>query len=179
VLVTKTTVVWCNLTKIDQSQIETVHHNVVTVEIIVSVPQTVERVNRSHQLGKCVFLLLDIVQHSWGSILDTSGSGGLHHVVSRVANTSNFNACGQIPLGVLLELLARCACFNPQILHVAALCPPHCISARLLGNFDGHSCALGVSSEVHASSCPSSHHKLIVVPGPQSRVPVATRGILI
>jgi hypothetical protein len=177
VLVAQTTVVRCNLTEIDQSQIRPIHHNVVTVEIIVSVPQTMERVNRSHQLSECVFLLLDIVHQSWSSILDTSGSGGLHHIVSRVANTSNFHASGQVPLGILLELLTRCACFNPQILHVTALCPPHVILARLLGNFDGHSCAFRVSSEVHASGCPSSNHKLIMVPGRQSRVPVATRRI--
>lgn len=82
VFVAKATMVWCDLAKINQGQVRTIHHNVVTVKIVVSVTQTMEGVHSSHQLSKSVLLLLDIVQHSRGCVLNSCGSSCLHDVVS-------------------------------------------------------------------------------------------------
>jgi hypothetical protein len=174
VFVTKTTVVWCNFTKINQGQVIAIHDNVVTMKIIVGVSQPMEGVHSSHKLSKCVFLQVHTVLQCGSFVFNSSGSCSLHHVIRRITNTTHLNTRGQVPLSILLKLLPSRACFNSQILHVTAFSPPHCITPGLFGNFDGNRCSFTICGQEHASCRPCSHNKFIVVTSTKCWVPMAT-----
>jgi len=53
VLVSETAVMRGNLSEINQSQVRAIHHDVVTMEIVVSVSHAVEGVHSCHQLCEC------------------------------------------------------------------------------------------------------------------------------